>query len=126
MLISGNPLDAGKLTRAIGIRPTHTWKRGEQIGASMIKYREDGWMLDTPFSETIDAQKVVVRLLKKLKPKLQRLKKALAKFELECNLQIHIYHSQRDPYPILYFHPELLEQFARLGAGLDIDIMPIP
>jgi transposase len=113
-------LDPKEITSRIGIRPTKTWRKGDQIQKSLLKFKHDGWSISTKENDG-DIGLHIKQLMDQLKPHKTKLKKIIKDLNLDAELSCVVF-TEEDDRPAIYFKRNVIEFLAELGADIDIDL----
>jgi len=119
LVVRGFRVSPEEITRLLGVSPTKTWVRGDLVVplSSVLKRKDNAWLLAAPCAHTEPLTKQVEALLTKIAP-------AAAKFrqlpqgsvvELYCA----IYDYERSV--VIQFSKRALHDLAEIGAGIGID-----
>jgi hypothetical protein len=116
-LIRGFGCDHDHITRQIGIDPSATWRKGDQIGQSRLRRKEDGWRLDSELSPQAALDQHARNILDRIHPRSAALTSIEGRAHFFAAMYIHA--GDRPPATL---SSEIIRQLADLNAGVDIDI----
>jgi Domain of unknown function (DUF4279) len=112
-----------KVTDKLGITPTSTYKKGEQIGSSSLperQYSNTNWMYSTGIIETYDFEMVTQMIVHTFKDKVGTINELIRELEIEprfCAIT-----SVEDGISPGYSLPlEVMEFAISIGAEFEID-----
>lgn len=108
-----------EITKIIGLTPTQTWKKGDQILKTIMKYKANGWRLSSPcdpFSSTVEEQ--VNALLDIIIPHAPVFSKLPRGTYIELSCFMYTYKER----PLVGFTAEQVKKLAQIGAAIDLDI----
>lgn len=118
-----------ELTKLINIKPSNTWKLGDEIRTN-ISYRkknaqfpqrkESGWEYSSDFVKTLDFNEVSSSFEFLFLDRAKILKDYIEKNNLEASLNV-VVEIANNQVPSLNFSKKLISLIHTLGAELDID-----
>lgn len=113
-----------EITKKLGIEPTETRIKGEIriIGKKKIKIKrvnkENSWHLKSDLPLTAPVENHLVNLLKKLKPRKQKITEINQKYYAEFSCALYF----REANPGIHIDEKLLKEIGKLNAKLDLDM----
>ena len=119
--LTGQGFSAEDITRITELTPTKTWRQGDQVQASKLVRKNDGWVLGLPERETYDLDGLLIELLDSIEPKADRVFEAIGRFTLEPQISFGVY--LRGEAPACLFSSGTIKRICALGAALDIDLI---
>ncbi len=120
-ILTGNDLQVEDLLSTIDLDSVKTWKIGDPIGTSLLKYKHNGWCFETNKIISIDLPEEVEKVVKILKPYKTRLLEIIRKYGCEAELSCVLYIEDND-IPIVHFPRDIVEFISELNGEIDIDI----
>lgn len=112
-------VDVATVAAAIDLEPTRTWRIGESVGGTLLRRKENGWVLELK-SQASDFEELVQALLLLLEPHAAAIAQILSRgteAEIACEALVH------DEAPPIALGAVTLRRIAALGASLDVDII---
>lgn len=119
-ILTGHGCDPDIITQALGVQPTYTWRAGEQVPNSLVRYKQDGWRLTTGPVESLDVQEVARPLLTQLLPLVDALTDLTKQLGIEAELAFTVRMGGK--VPAVHFDREMLGAINQLQAEVDIDL----
>ena len=107
-----------QVTALLGVRPDHSWRRGDPVGRQGETQKSSVWSITAAPSESIDAEDYILSLLDRLPPTLDALAAATPRWAAHVSVVI----LAGDISPGFYVSPATLRRMAGLGASLDVDV----
>jgi Domain of unknown function (DUF4279) len=117
--LRSDEIDPDRITEALGLQPSETWRRGDAWGRRPRPHPEHGWVLATPYRATWDPDEPLRQLLEWIEPSKASLIELTAGGLVEGRLSI--VGSQRDRGPSIYLDSEVVRVIAQLGLDLNVD-----
>jgi hypothetical protein len=115
--------DPAEVSNLIGLQPARTWRAGDSVGRRPIKRKDDGWVIEIPREDSLDADVQVQKVLAVVEPHLADLFIVAAKYRLVSILSVAVYVDSNDATaPALHFPSDVLGKLDEMGASLDIDL----
>ena len=118
--LKSRDIDSSVITSHINLQPTTVWKMGDCIGQSILKRKENAWILSTNKQECIDLEIQLDFLLKTITPNIQRIISACEKYNLTAEFFSAAYIEEI--MPSLYVSKEIIKKISGLNASLDVDL----
>lgn len=116
--------DPGEATRALGVEPTRTWRRGDpRIPGAVVVHKSDGWAFGTEEEQGLDLPSHVDEVLNRLHPLANHVNDLRQRLGLEASLECVAYVTRQTP--ITSLSHASLSKIVDLGASLDFDLIPI-
>ncbi len=119
--LTGKNVDPAEITKKLGVEPTTTWRMGECVPKTAVKWKHDGWRVSTNEVETVDMPVLVRAVLKKMIPAADKIRSVCSERGLDAELNCIAYVD--DQIPIVHFDPDIVTAVSDLGAEIDVDIM---
>ena len=119
-ILTGHGYDPDIITQALGIQPTYTWRAGERVPNSLVRYKHDGWSLTNGPVESLDVQEVARPLLTSLLPLVDTLADLTEQLGVEAELAYTV--RMGGEVPAIHFDREMLGAINQLQAEVDIDL----
>jgi Domain of unknown function (DUF4279) len=116
--LTGFSCEPENISRALGLEPTKTWKTGDLIGKSILKFKHNGWFLEVKLTHSIDLEEHVQCLLEILSPAWDKLVEFGKIYDAEFNCVIYSYEAQG---PGIHLNKQMLNRMAQLNAEFDVD-----
>lgn len=110
-------LDTHVLTRQLGIQPTRTWRKGEQVGKWPLKSKVNGWELDSGSHETALLQQHLMSLKTRLGPVASILQRTSRNWDANLWIVEYVIGSQQE----VVLEKGWLEWVSTLGLGVVLD-----
>ena len=108
LTLTGEEFDPDKLTSRVGITPTKTWRKGEQIGRNPSRrFSHNGWCLYLPKEKSLALHDQIWALLNHLSPYWSSI--AIARKELGLDAEISCSINIRGTAPWIHFDREMLD-----------------
>ncbi|MGL6235438.1 MAG: DUF4279 domain-containing protein [Segniliparus sp.] len=116
--------DPGVFTSEISLTPTETARAGDPRTphTPLLKFAEDSWRMNLGERESLDIEVELDRLLAVLIPICEKFRTTVEAMGLSAEAAFVVTMS-RMPYPAVSLRPDQIEQLAKLGMSLDIDVM---
>lgn len=116
--------DRHELTRFIGVEPTSAWNKGERDPKRQLP-RCSLWEFSSSEIKgtNVDLYEVTDRLIEALVPHQDRIKEAIARWNLNPTLQIVLWIAMDEsvPTPVIGFSREAVKMVSYMGASIDVD-----
>lgn len=122
--LTGIDFDPEDATRRIGLEPTKTWRRGDQVQKTLIRRKHSGWQWSLPSEESLDLGRQVASLLERLAPYAAAITEVREELDLDAEISCAIYIEGQAPG--VHFDRSTLALADQLGAEIDIDIYVLP
>ena len=106
-----------QITAAVGLECDSCWRIGDERAHTIIKEKDNGWVLGSGLPGTATLEEHVEALLSVIDARADSLKSMTPTSEVVISCVIHA-----DTPPALYFDGSVINRLARLGANLDIDL----
>jgi pyruvate formate-lyase activating enzyme-like uncharacterized protein len=107
-----------QISEILGIQPTKAWKKGELIGKSILRRKQNGWELKIQIPDSEDLDEHITELLKKLSPAWEKVINLNQLYYAEISCVVYSYEAQG---PGLHLDKKTLKQMAELNAEVDLD-----
>jgi hypothetical protein len=102
----------------LGEMPAKIWKKGDNIGRTILKRRSDGWRLSSNLPENMPFASHIENILSRVHPRRNCLTvPGITRIRLIAVMEIY-----NDDRPPLCVSSSAIAQLAELGAALDVDI----
>lgn len=119
--IMGEGYDVQEITEVLGVKPSETWCKGDNIRKSAGKRTYTAWVYSTGVMETLDVN-ILAQVIEELfESKSKELSLLRQKHNLDISIDFVIVIENEAP-PAIYFEPQFIQFAAMIGARLDIDI----
>lgn len=128
-ILVGHQVEPDRITQALGLQPSVTWREGEpRLAQGPLMNDTDGWAIRTDYEESLNLPSHVDRILDVVHPLSGQIRKLCSELKLEAELEcvVRIARSERQSVPIMNFESNVINRMADLGADLDIDIVLVP
>jgi hypothetical protein len=119
-MITGTMISPEEISTLLGMKPTRTWRRGDLIQATRLKYKQDGWCLSSK-EIGFNLSDHITSLLDNLLPNSEKIVKVCSRYGLESQISCAIYIV--DETPIINFSKKVMADMTQLNTTLDIDII---
>lgn len=116
-----NLIDHKELTQIIGVYPTKTRKKGEEI-RSNLRAVDNSWIYQTSKLDTFYVEDLIENIYELINPIMHRLMNYLEKKSLRCKFNIVISTPFDESFPSLYFSEDFIKLCSLLNAPIDTDI----
>jgi Domain of unknown function (DUF4279) len=110
--------DPNDISLILDIKPTKTWKTGDYIGKSAIRYRHNGWSINTQLPHSQDLEEQIANLLEVLSPVWNKLIELGNLYDLELACVIYSYETQG---PGIHLSKQILQKIVEVNAEFDVD-----
>lgn len=117
---------ADDITELVKVQPTETWKVGDPIGKTLLKRKQNMWLLSSGIIEESSFDEHVKSLLKKIKPNLDNFVKVGLLYPVELSCAVYIYGDNGESTPWIHFDKESLSIFNKVSAEVDFDLYVLP
>lgn len=118
--IMGDDFNVDDVTKILEITPTDSWKIGDSIRNTGLKYKYTCWMYSTGYEDTWDLG-VQLSKIEKIFFKKEDILKTL-KRTLSLDYSIDIFVSMEAPFtPGMHFDSKFIKFAANIDAEIDID-----
>lgn len=124
LTLRGDGVDPRTITSAVQLEPSQTWRKGDVIGNSTMRQKQDGWRIATERRDAIDLGGELDVLLKRIKSHVGQLREVCDRFKLAAEFEC-IVHVTGD-VPSMHFTNDAIETISELGAAVDIDLYLLP
>jgi hypothetical protein len=118
--IYGDFKDCAEITRALGLEPTTTGRRGEPTSLLRVARKHDVWCLKRVAQAGEDLTTAAEALMGLFKGKGDALAALRKSMQLEVVLSCVMYSDTANPG--FFIAPETVEACCDLGAGIDVDV----
>ncbi len=120
LAISSDTLDPQTITQYIGIAPTKTRQKGEQVRPYLQRtYAENRWYYELQPEDAASPEDKIKRLLNYISPAAN----GFAQLGTACHVVLHIvYKGYQSSMGGLHLNTEMARQIAIIGAAIDIDL----
>lgn len=117
--ISGAIRDPSEISEALGLKPTHTHRRGERRRPSAQPYADDMWIYDAPVDENRPLSEHLLVLWSSLRPHVDYLK------QLKRNLTVDVFCGYRSNCDTAGFDVDYkaLEIFREIEVPLSVSVI---
>jgi hypothetical protein len=105
-----------EITRMIGVRPTSVNRKGDFIGKTSKRYRNNGWKLKVSSATSFDLERLLKKLFLKFKDK-KKLMNAISKGSGQIVCVVHY----ADSLPTIEISPATLKKITDLNCGFWLD-----
>ena len=106
-----------QITKIVGIPCDKSWRIGDKRGKSILTHKKNAWALCSNLSNSDSIQEQVEKLLERLSPYKNKIKKISENDNVQFSCIIHTSTS-----PALHFSMAIMRKICQLGASLDIDL----
>lgn len=120
-IMSGDKLDSNGVTKKLKIKPSKSWKKGEDIEGRKIKRIDSCWIINTNYEETYDINEQLFKIVRLLKDKKNILKELKNVYELEYFFEIVI-NVENNETPAIHFNKEFIEFANDIKSEFEIDM----
>ncbi|MBB2482737.1 DUF4279 domain-containing protein [Bacillus sp. APMAM] len=126
----GDEFPVVAVTKALGIEPTNTYKKGDAIErpdnpnlvSTKIRYRkETDWTLSTGYQESYDINNQLNVILKSLEGKTEQLKHLKEKYGLEFLFMVVI-QVENNESPAMYLQKVIIDFASSIQAEIHFDL----
>ena len=123
-IVRGSRFDPGEFTALLGVQPTKVWRTGDPIPKTILRHKDDGWLLSSG-EQAVDEKSAinlvtqVKHLVDCLQPHTVKLKEMQGRLSLETKLYCVLY-LEGDERPTIQFSPDTITWLAEVGAGIDV------
>lgn len=109
----------GKISDILAISPTKVWHRGDPIPKTIMKYKQNGWQLDSPRTLKGTIEQQTKALLRHIGPRIKAFKKLPEGSEVYLSCVVYSYNGDR---PKIYFDKNTIKKLKTLGTSIDLDL----
>ncbi|MCQ4637782.1 DUF4279 domain-containing protein [Anaerovorax odorimutans] len=119
--IMGDEYDPQKVTQKLNIQPTDTWRMGDYIRKTNLKFNYTGWLYSTGEEETLHINTQLRKIESLFLPKTDMLCELKERYLLDFSFDIVISICNHK-IPVIYFESPFTQLVAKLDARIDFDI----
>lgn len=109
------------ITEKLGIRPTQSWAKGDDIKGKSLKRKDSLWLLSTDYQESLDINESLDSLVSVLKNKTRELKELKTIYPVDYTVEIVVKVRNKEA-PAIYFEKGRIQFFSDIQAAIDIDL----
>lgn len=120
--IYSDTLSPIKITEFIGLQPDKYWSEGDFKPKTNIRYKNNGWILESSVDKHDNIDVHIQYILKRLLPFASKIKNISEKSEVIFSCVQYT----KDSNPQFYFDLKILNQLSDLGANLELDLYSLP
>lgn len=117
----GDDFDVQEITNELGIVPTKTWNKGENIRKTERRYSFTNWEYRIGPLYTLSTDAAMERLERLFSKKANKLCELKRKYNLNIGIEVVVYIRQNEP-PGIVFEPRFIKFVNQIGATIDIDL----
>ncbi|MCC7001785.1 MAG: DUF4279 domain-containing protein [Gemmatimonadaceae bacterium] len=121
IVVTSLRLDPTEIEQRLGRTPSRTWRLGDSIASTITHRKHHGWVLTATNGPGAPLDEQVQSLLDQIDEPAMRALKLEGEVEIEFACVARI----ADETPVLCVSREILDRVVRVGAGIDIDIVPL-
>jgi len=122
--LTGLDFDPDDVAPRVGLKPTETWRVGDQVQRTLIRMNHSGVMWALGVQESLDVGAQISTLLEWLAPFLPQINDVRSEYQLDAQVSCEIWIG--DTTPSVHFDRELLRKIDGLEAAVDIDMHVLP
>jgi hypothetical protein len=119
--ICGFDCEPEQVSALLGVKPNHTWRRGDSVGLRGEVHKSSMWSITATPSEANDVEVDVLALLNRLPATLAPLRGVTARWEAQVSVVMPV----DDMSLGLFFTPATVQRIAALEASLNVDMYPV-
>ena len=113
-------LDTQRITKIIGVEPTKTWEKGDQIRKNLFR-QESAWIYSSGSIKSLFLEEVLDMLTQIILPNVFLLEEYIAKNKLNVKFDIVLKIANNQP-PSHYLPKRFIHLCSKLNADVDTDI----
>ena len=110
-------LSAEEITTQLGIACDRSWKIGDMRGNTIIKEKNNGWIINSSLSKEAPLSAHIMNLLERLDHVADRIQDISMQADVEFSCVVY-----SEEIPELYFDKVTILKICALGGSLDIDL----
>jgi len=103
----------------VGICHDKSWKTGDCRGRTIIKEKNNGWILNSLLEKEKHLYDHIESLIKRIDPIAEKIKSLSKESHVEVEFSCAIYYKNEPP---LHFDANIVSKISYIGASLDIDL----
>ncbi|UCV09304.1 DUF4279 domain-containing protein [Dechloromonas denitrificans] len=115
--ITGNDLDPAEITKALGVTPTDSWKKGDVNSRNGCERKFGRWSLYSRLARSEEFEAHIADVLAQLEQNADGFRRVSEAYE-GCMQLVGYFHSY---YPGLFFTPQTVQGLAKYKLGVDHD-----
>jgi hypothetical protein len=117
-LLTNFECDPDKISEILEIQPTEICRKGELIGKTILRHKQNSWELKVQISNSDDLDEHITELFNKLSPVWEKVINLNKLYYAEISCVVYSYESQG---PGLHLDNKKLSQIVELNAEIDLD-----
>ncbi|AFZ28098.1 hypothetical protein Cylst_6130 [Cylindrospermum stagnale PCC 7417] len=110
--------DPNEITSILGILPTRTSRIGDLIGKSILRRKENAWVLKSQLEQSADIESHIKDVLARLQPSWEKLVEICSQYYTEISCVIYCYDQQS---PAIHFNKAIIRSAFELNAQISVD-----
>jgi hypothetical protein len=116
--LTGFDSDPEEITKILEILPTETCRVGDLIGKSILRRKENAWVLKSQLEKTADLESHIKDVLARLQPSWQKLIEICSQYYAEISCVIYSTEAQGEA---IHLDKEIIKCAFELNAEIDVD-----
>ncbi|WP_334840512.1 DUF4279 domain-containing protein [Nostoc sp.] len=116
--LTGFDSDPEEITKILEILPTETCRVGDVIGKSILRRKQNAWVLKSQLEKTANLENHIKDVLARLKPSWQKLVEICSKYDSEISCVIYSVEAQGE---VISFDKEIIKSAFEFNAEIDVD-----
>ena len=114
--------EADEISSILGLKPTKSWRQGDQIQRTTLKRKENGWDLSSGISPSEGFEKHLASLIQQIRPSIHKFAQLPSNTEIELSCAVHIHEEGEQSLPWIHLDHKTITILNQLGADVDFDL----
>ncbi|SFT02325.1 DUF4279 domain-containing protein [Marininema halotolerans] len=119
--VMGDEFPPDEVTKALSIKPTSSWLKGEKIADKNITRKETSWAISTGYEESLDMNEQLQKIIVLFENKKADLRRVSKLYELDCKFFVVI-KIVENYCPGIYIDCALVDFLREIKAEIDMDL----
>jgi hypothetical protein len=111
-----------EISSLVGMSGDRSWRAGDLRDRTTIREKDNGWVVESGLPASAPLESHVDHLLQRLDPFVSVIKMLSERLDVILSCVVYAKH----PNPGFHLDSARVEQIARLGAALDVDVYVVP
>lgn len=120
-IVYSDDLNPKLVTDFLGLSPTQSWAKGDDIRGKNNRRKESIWLLSTEYEESLDINNQLSKLLIILNDKKYKLLELVQLYPVNYTMEIVI-RVRKGEVPAIYFDSQTISFINEIQAKIDIDL----
>ncbi len=121
LVLGDERFDPRLFQSAVGLKADKIELIGDNVGASLIRRKRNGWIISTGYSRCIYLEECARPLIARLEPFWERLRELTGQAGIYVEFSVAAYVGAQEP--ALHLDRRTVQRLAYIGAAIDIDII---